>query len=61
MWTVILNFGNGNVQIFEDLTAHQAEQMLHVVVFHNKDCTNVSIVKQNKQEDPRDQPDYPTE
>lgn len=60
MWTVILNFGNGNVQFFEDLTAHQAEHMIHVAVFHNKDCTNASIVKQN-QEDPKDEPDYPTE
>jgi hypothetical protein len=60
MWTVLLNFSKGNVQIFRDLTAHQAEQMVHVVVFHNKDCIDVSILKQT-QEDPRDQPDYPTE
>jgi hypothetical protein len=61
MHTVILNFGNGNVQVFEDLTAHQAEQLVHVALFHNKGCDGVSVVKQDRPEDPRDYPDYPTE
>jgi hypothetical protein len=60
MWTVILHFGRGQVQTHSDLTAHQAEHILHVAVFHNKECINANIFLQN-QEDPRDQPDYPNE
>jgi hypothetical protein len=60
MWTVILHFGRGHVQIHSDLTVDQAENMLHVAVFRNRDCVNANIFMQ-KLEDPRDQPDYPTE
>ena len=61
MWTVILHFGRGHVEIFNDLTTHQAEHMMHVAVFHDKACVNANVFMQNKPEDPRDQPDYPTE
>lgn len=61
MWTVILHFGRGDVQIYEDLTAHEAERIMHVTVFNNKDCVNANVFMQNKPEDPRDYPDYPTE
>lgn len=61
MWTVILHFGRGHVKIFNNLTAHQAEHMMHVAVFHDKVCVNANVFMQNKPEDPRDQPDYPTE
>ena len=60
MWTVILHFGRGHVQIFTDLTARHAEHMIHVAVFHNRDCVNANVFLQN-QEDPKDEPDYPTE
>jgi len=60
MWTVVLHFGRGHVQIHSDLKAHQAEDLLHVTLFRNKDCVNANVFMQN-QEDPRDQPDYPTE
>jgi hypothetical protein len=61
MWTVILHFGRGQVQIHTDLTAHQAQEIMRVAVFHNRDCVNANVFMQNKPEDPRDQPDYPTE
>ena len=61
MWTVILHFGRGQVQIHKDLTTHQAEAIIQVSVFYNKDCVNANVFMQNKPEDPRDQPDYPTE
>ena len=61
MWTVILHFDRGNVVIHQGLTAHQAEHIMHVAVFHNRDCVNANVFMQNKPEDPRDQPDYPTE
>jgi hypothetical protein len=60
MWTVILHFDRGVSQIHKDLTAHQAQHLMQVVVFHNRDCVNANVFMQ-KQEDPRDEPDYPTE
>ena len=60
MWTLILHFGRGHVQIYKGLTSHQAQHLISVTLFHNKDCVNANVFMQN-QEDPRDQPDYPTE
>ena len=52
MWTVILHFDRGHVQIHKNLTAQQAEQMLHVAVFHNRDCVNANVFLQNQEEQP---------
>lgn len=61
MWTVILHFDRGHVKIFNNLTAQEAEKIMSIVVFNNRDCVNANVFMQNKPEDPRDQPDYPTE
>jgi hypothetical protein len=50
MWTVTLHFGRGHVQIHSDLTAHQAEDLLHVTLFHNKDCVNANVFMQNQED-----------
>ena len=60
MWTVILHFNRGHVKIHQGLTTHQAEEIMRITVFYNKDCVNANVFMQ-KPEDPRDQPDYPTE
>lgn len=50
MWTVILHFGRGASQTHKDLTAEQAQSMLRIAVFHNRDCVNANVFLQNQEE-----------
>jgi hypothetical protein len=60
MWTVILHFGRGHAEIHSGLTMEHAKNIMRIAVFGNRDCVNAHVFLQN-QDDPRDQPDYPTE
>ena len=39
-WTVILHGGRGYASVHEGLTKEQAEKLIHIAVFVNKDCIN---------------------
>jgi hypothetical protein len=43
MWTVILHFGRGHSDVHTGLTKDQAQQMVSIAVFNNRDCINCSI------------------
>ena len=42
-WTVILHFGRGYSETHQGLTKEQAEQMISIAVFKNRDCINCSL------------------
>lgn len=58
MWTVTITFGPGSVQVYKDLPKESAQRLISPALIAG--CIEVTMSLQ-KQEDPRDQPDYPTE
>ena len=48
MWTVILHFGRGHSIVHTGLTKEQAQEMVNIAVFNNRDCINCSIFCQTE-------------
>jgi hypothetical protein len=45
MWTVILHFSRGHVQITRSLTKEQAQELVRIAVFSNQDSVNCTVFR----------------